>query len=313
MSQDERLRFYDTDDPRRHGFGDLAADRSAVLDLLSETGPHSLVLEVGCGTGRLADLHPRWFGIDFAHAALARHVPGRSAQGDACALPIASGSATFVFTLQALEHVPTPGAALAEIDRVIAPGGTAYLHPAWYCSAWPMDPLRRASWRDLPPGRRLRKAARAARYSRPARLPGVLARKVWGELCFSAASAPRPLPFRSLTPNLEAYDVPDADASAGLEPAFVAHWFLSRGYEPLTFGGRLERLTWVRGAVVMRKPGHRIAAAEASGLEPVAGWLRCPLCHATFIDGADAVQCGAGHVYPVEGGVPRLIEAHRRD
>ena len=48
-------------------------------------------------------------------------------------------------------------------------------------------------------------------------------------------------------------------------------WFISRGYAPLTYASRRERMTRSRGAVVVRKPGGsgvRMSAAEA---------LRCPV------------------------------------
>ena len=157
---DETVRFYDADDQARHGFGDLTGDRVRLAALIARTAPRGteLVLEVGCGTGRLSDLHPGWFGVDLGHPSLVRHAPGRSAQADARALPLASGSVTLALTVQALEHVPTE-AALREIDRVLHPGGIAYVHPAWFCSPWPMDPLSRATWGEVRGARRARKLA----------------------------------------------------------------------------------------------------------------------------------------------------------
>src|SRR5204862_7644270 len=49
------------------------------------------------------------------------------AQGDAGALPFAAGAFDRVYCSEVLEHVVDPPAAVAEIARVLAPGGVAVL------------------------------------------------------------------------------------------------------------------------------------------------------------------------------------------
>lgn len=94
-------------------------------------------LEVGCGEGNnLARLTPhcRVFGVDlFARKlvfAAGEFPAARFAAADAGRLPFADGSFPSVFVRDLLHHVPEPARAVAEIVRVLKPGGTlALLEP----------------------------------------------------------------------------------------------------------------------------------------------------------------------------------------
>jgi ubiquinone/menaquinone biosynthesis C-methylase UbiE len=92
------------------------------------------VLEVGCGAGHLLARLPagRAIGIDLADSLLARtraRLGARAtlAQGDAGALPFAAGAFDRVYCSEVLEHLVDPAAAVAEIRRVLKPGGVAVL------------------------------------------------------------------------------------------------------------------------------------------------------------------------------------------
>ena len=56
--------------------------------------------------------------------------------GDGLQLPIADGSLDLVCTLNALEHVPTPWAFLAELVRVVRSGGIVFVGVTNWLSPW---------------------------------------------------------------------------------------------------------------------------------------------------------------------------------
>lgn len=121
--------------------------RAAVGALLSRAGlgppaPGDVVLDVGCGTGlSLATLAApgRAVGLDdhaealaFAREAGAR----RLVRGSATALPFLDGAVDRALLLDVVEHVPDDAAVLAEVRRVLAPGGVAVIHVPAHPRLW---------------------------------------------------------------------------------------------------------------------------------------------------------------------------------
>lgn len=99
--------------------------------------PEDTVLEVGCGAGVFLEMllrsGCRACAIDHSGDMVAETLRRNSgavaegrldvAQGDAAALPHGDGTFTKVFCLNAFFFFPEPQAALAEMTRVLAPGG----------------------------------------------------------------------------------------------------------------------------------------------------------------------------------------------
>ena len=102
--------------------------------------PRGLTLDVGCGEGRLAralvGAGHQVLGIDgsarLARLAAESDPPLAVAHADATSLPVASGAADLVVSFMVLMDVEELDAAVAELERVLAPGGlicVAILHP----------------------------------------------------------------------------------------------------------------------------------------------------------------------------------------
>jgi SAM-dependent methyltransferase len=85
-------------------------------------------LDVGTGTGLLLrHLPPASVGLDINPRNMAkakRYAPQSEVmQGDAEALPLQSNAFSTVLCTEVLEHLPNAEQAVAEIERVLAPGG----------------------------------------------------------------------------------------------------------------------------------------------------------------------------------------------
>lgn len=100
------------------------------------------ILEVGCGTGKfssvLKERGARLTVLDIGRG-LVRTVAGRTVcpgvVGDACRLPFGDAAFDAVVSSECVEHTPDPPLAVAEMCRVVAPGGFVCLttpNKLWY-------------------------------------------------------------------------------------------------------------------------------------------------------------------------------------
>ena len=106
------------------------ADCWPCADFLTGLPPGSRVADIGCGEGRylrpLRQAFPQyhWTGVDASAAALAQLSAGVEAiEGSLLDLPVADGRFDAVCCVEALEHALLPGQAIAELCRVLRPGG----------------------------------------------------------------------------------------------------------------------------------------------------------------------------------------------
>ncbi len=104
--------------------------REQTLDAVA-VGPEDRLVDVACGTGDFVELArrrgARCLGVDFADTMLrfarTRQPEEHWVRGDALALPLPERSATVVTCGFALRNVVSIPEALAEMARVLAPGG----------------------------------------------------------------------------------------------------------------------------------------------------------------------------------------------
>jgi ubiquinone/menaquinone biosynthesis C-methylase UbiE len=121
--------------------GDFFRERlRLVADLLDRHSPslpgdpERTLLDVGCGPGMLVETavnrQMRFVGVDLSfpmalacHRRLRTSRNGQALRGNAEALPLASAAFDLVLCMGILEYVPSIGAALRELHRVLRPGG----------------------------------------------------------------------------------------------------------------------------------------------------------------------------------------------
>jgi SAM-dependent methyltransferase len=113
------------------------------------------VLDLGCGTGssvdafRARDPQVEWIGLDLEDSREVRERHRRDARFasfDGVAIPFGDGRFDLVYCKQVLEHVRRPAPLLAEVTRVLAPGGqfagsTSQLEPFHSLSVWNYTPV----------------------------------------------------------------------------------------------------------------------------------------------------------------------------
>jgi 2-polyprenyl-3-methyl-5-hydroxy-6-metoxy-1,4-benzoquinol methylase len=132
---------------RRHN----AFTHARYIRVLRAIGPLAgeHVLDVGCGDGVLSAMvarsGARVVGVDYVLRALrtardcTRPLPAAFAAASACALPFAADSFDVVIAAEIIEHLRRPGELVAEMHRVLGPGGRVVVTTPYRLSEHPCD------------------------------------------------------------------------------------------------------------------------------------------------------------------------------
>ncbi len=109
--------------------------RAALLDRIGEVPEAARIVDLGCSSGylledlRVAHPHATLVGVDLISSGLRRtHARVPTAlllQADVCHLPLADRSVNAIVSANLLEHVSDDRRSLAEMMRVLSPGGRA--------------------------------------------------------------------------------------------------------------------------------------------------------------------------------------------
>jgi SAM-dependent methyltransferase len=131
------------------------ADRYAEREIGRPASGPWRVLDLGCGAGgsldvfRTRDPNVQWVGLDVPDSPEARErtrTDARFETFDGVSMPFENGAFDLVYCKQVLEHVRRPEPLLAEVRRVLAPGGwfagsTSQLEPYHSLSLWNYTPV----------------------------------------------------------------------------------------------------------------------------------------------------------------------------
>jgi ubiquinone/menaquinone biosynthesis C-methylase UbiE len=253
------FRFYGTEDEKRWGRDRQPEGEKEIVRWIDRTTGRrkAVVVELGAGRGAFAGFASRfaYLGVDISFEALRRYLGGAgSIQADIENLPVTSNAADFVFTIATLEHVPHPEKVLGEIHRVLKPGGTAFLAPAWFCRPWAAKGLPVKRYRELGFGDQVRKAMIPLRNSVAWRAALVLPRRLAREIQFVFASKRWAFHYKRLKPNLDEYVYTDCDAFCSLDPHEAALLFRSWNYLVRSAPTFWQRLILRHVPVVVTKP-----------------------------------------------------------
>lgn len=111
------------------GYFDWHAEPGYVRDITRHFAPSMRLLDVGCGTGWLAAHFHDYVGVDgSADAVAVAREHGRDARVHDLAAPLPFEDASFdaAVAKDVLEHLLEPHGLVAEIARVLRPGGRVY-------------------------------------------------------------------------------------------------------------------------------------------------------------------------------------------
>lgn len=237
----------------------LDTARADIESWLRASAAQGKVLEIGSGKGALAGIGDDYTALDYSLSALHKYIDPRYQRvcATAARMPFFDESFRFIFTIACLEHIPEADRAFDEIHRVLAPGGVAYLLPAWHCVQYNCEGIPVRPYGDLTVRQKAIKATLFLRKNIVAKAAGALPQRALRRFLWSRRKGYTLLQFEKLKPDYERFWMSDSDAAARLDSHEACLYFHSRGYEILRPGpSPLKQLLARHEPVIVRKPAR---------------------------------------------------------
>lgn len=213
----------------------------------------AVALEIGSGKGLFQDLLENYVGLDVSETLRKYYRENNSyVVGTGNNLPFEENSFDFIFSIHALEHIPSPEDVLSEIRRTIRNGGLIYLAPAWQCRPWAADGYSVRPYSDFDLRGKLTKAIIPLRNSVFWRALFIFPKRLFYLARFLVTGKHTKLWYKTLKPNYEMKWTSDSDAINSMDPFSVILWFISRGDKCINYPRLLGAFFVRTGELILR-------------------------------------------------------------
>lgn len=256
-----------SDDVRSSGFSEAKA-RSFYADYVrfvaTVAAPQAKILDVGCGTGwssfLLSEEGFRTTGADLNARAFEPSSSERLdlVQASATALPFPDAAFDVVTSYQMLEHISEPQQALAEMLRVLKPGGVlCVVGPNLLGVSNAVHTIAKHVWRNRPVRRILFRDAQMSKHPFGNTLPEAILALFKSQFCLLQKVLKPELRFTMRQPDLRPPFHGDNDACYLCNPIDLCKWAKAANCKILQNGkpGRSQWTTALAGGtwIAMRK------------------------------------------------------------
>lgn len=207
-------------------------------------------------SGNLYQKFKNYFPLDISFSSMNRYAKEFKRMAfvaDAEVLPFKNNSIDCIYTHDFLEHPSRPDLVLAEINRVLKPGGLVLHNDAWFCRWWQrfgIVGIKKFTEQNLKE-KLIFIAAKITEFPL-FRFPIILSKRFFKTLFF-----PKPkninFEYKKLKPNYDLMLSCDEDAASSIDPLDVIRYYESRGFElekPLNFK---QRILFRQPYIILRK------------------------------------------------------------
>jgi ubiquinone/menaquinone biosynthesis C-methylase UbiE len=229
--------------------------------LEKELSKDAVVIELGGGmyqqrSANAYNRFPNYYPLDIGYSNIKNYAEKYNREGivaDATSLPFRDGTVDCIITHTFLEHPLQPEKVVAEITRVLKPGGIVVHNDAWFCRWW-----QRYGVVDLKKFSNMSIKEKAIWFGAKItefplfRHPPVILRRA-----IKHVFDPRPknidLAYSKLKPNYTLHLGCDEDAASRIDPVDVIRFYESRNFELVHKLSTRERLLYPNKYIMLRK------------------------------------------------------------